>query len=96
MAHARVAGADITRFGVFGEPQGGFPPDASLPAMHDAGIDEIGGLYFGSAMGGTTGTDPYLAPKVARHRRLRDLPYQWLGDGVTANSCPAPVFEPLE
>ncbi len=88
MTKAAVAGVGMTEFGVHGSTLPELFADAAFPALDDAGVaqDELDAFYFGNAMGGMTENETHLAPKVATHMGMTDVPFQRFEDACATSA----------
>jgi len=88
MAGATVVGVGMTEFGVHGKTLPELFADAAFPALDDAGVeqDELDAFYFGNAMSGLSENDTHLAPKVATHIGMTDVPFQRFEDACATSA----------
>jgi len=88
MTEAAVVGVGMTKFGVHGSTLPELFADAAFPALDDAGVaqDELDAFYFGNAMGGMTENETHLAPKVATHIGMTDVPFQRFEDACATSA----------
>ena len=88
MARAAVVGVGMTKFGVHGSTLPELFADAAFPALEDAGVtqDELDAFYFGNAMSGLAENETHLAPKVATHLGMTDVPFQRFEDACATSA----------
>jgi len=88
MARATVVGVGMTKFGVHGSTLPELFADAAFPALDDAGVaqDELDAFYFGNAMSGLAENETHLAPKVATHLGMTDVPFQRFEDACATSA----------
>jgi len=88
MHDARIAGADMTPFGVHESTLPELFADAALPAMDDAGVAaaDVDAFYLGNAMGGQIEGESHLAPTLASHVGLAGVPCQRFEDACATSS----------
>jgi len=88
MARATVVGVGMTEFGVHGSTLPELFADAAFPALDDAGMkqDELDAFYFGNAMSGLAENETHLAPKVATHIGMTDVPFQRFEDACATSA----------
>ena len=88
MAKAIVTGAGMTEFGPHESTLPELFADAALPAMDDAGVEQedVDALYFGNTLGGMTENESHLAPRVASHLGLGNVPCQRFEDACATSS----------
>jgi len=88
MARATVVGVGMTKFGVHDSTLPELFADAAFPALDDAGVtqDELDAFYFGNAMSGLAENETHLAPKVATHLGMTDVPFQRFEDACATSA----------
>jgi acetyl-CoA C-acetyltransferase/acetyl-CoA acyltransferase len=88
MARATVVGVGMTKFGVHDSTLPELFADAAFPALDDAGVtqDELDAFYFGNAMSGLAENETHLAPKVATHMGMTDVPFQRFEDACATSA----------
>jgi len=78
----------MTKFGVHGSTLPELFADAAFPALDDAGVtqNELDAFYFGNAMSGLAENETHLAPKVATHMGMTDVPFQRFEDACATSA----------
>lgn len=88
MTKATVVGVGMTEFGVHDQTLPELFADAAFPALDEAGVaqNELDAFYFGNAMSGLSENETHLAPKVATHLGMTDVPFQRFEDACATSA----------